>query len=85
MQVGSEDGGERHILCPACEGQGGFERIVSHWPDYHGNPLTEWSVCSECDGQGEVIIVTSLTDWYDLDRPSAPMCADCFGDLSCFC
>lgn len=63
---------ERIIPCPNCGGDGGFEHI--HNDEYpsspNGDPRRSWHPCIECDSQGEIIIVTSLIDFYDLDALS---------------
>ena len=59
---------QRIIPCPNCGGDGGFERThYDEYPSsYNGDPRRSWEPCIECDNQGEIIIVTSLIDFYDL-------------------
>lgn len=62
---------ERIVRCTRCNGDGGWERIHNDmYPSaYNGDPPRSWSPCVECDGTGEIIVVTSLVDFYDMDAP----------------
>ena len=65
------DQDQRVVPCADCGGDGGFERIHNdEYPSsYNGDPRRSWQQCTGCDGTGEIIIVASLIDHLDLDRP----------------
>lgn len=62
---------ERIIRCESCGGDGGWETIHNDvYPSaYNGDPPRSWSPCIACDGTGEIIVVTSLADFYDMAAP----------------
>lgn len=60
-------------ICPACDGDRGWESAP--WGvDYRdGSVLTSWIACDACDRRGEVEVPVELIDEYDLDEMTPPI------------
>lgn len=57
----------RIIVCPDCEGDGGFEGFTGTYDRHTGAPGTCWQTCALCGGNKEIEVSVSPIEMSDLD------------------
>jgi hypothetical protein len=60
----------RIIVCPDCQGDGGFECLGYDYDHNTGAPQTFWQKCNVCDAKGEIEQRVEPIEIEDLEAPS---------------